>query len=77
MCTSIQLQNCLKPFDVKGKGTFVYSGIIQSIGPLKAIYTSPPGRPVHSDTNSASLGSILATQQLRAKTIHSHFHRCL
>ena len=26
-----------------------------------------PGRPVHSDTNSASPGSILATQQLRAK----------
>ena len=26
------------------------------------------GRPVHSDTNSASLGSILARQQLRAKT---------
>ena len=27
-----------------------------------------PGKPVHSDTNSASLGSILATLQLRAKT---------
>ena len=26
---------------------------------------SSPGRPVHSDTNSASLGSILAMQQLR------------
>ena len=26
-----------------------------------------PGRPVHSDTNSASPGSILAMQQLRAK----------
>ena len=26
--------------------------------PLKAIYTSPPGRPVHSDTNAASMGSI-------------------
>ena len=26
-----------------------------------------PGRPVHSDTNSASPGSILARQQLRAK----------
>ena len=31
-------------------------------------YTLPPGSPVHSDTNSASLGSILARQQLRAKT---------
>ena len=28
----------------------------------------PPGRPVHSDTNSASPRSILARQQLRAKT---------
>ena len=27
-----------------------------------------PDRPVHSDTNSASPGSILAMQQLRAKT---------
>ena len=27
-----------------------------------------PGRPVHTDTNSASPGSILARQQLRAKT---------
>ena len=26
-----------------------------------------PGRPVHSDTNSASPGSILARQQLHAK----------
>ena len=33
-----------------------------------------PGRPVHSGTNSASLGSILATQQLGAKTSHSHFN---
>ena len=28
----------------------------------------PPGKPVHSDTNSASPGSILAMLQLRAKT---------
>ena len=41
---------------------------MQSVGPLKALYTSIPGRPVHSDTNSTSLGSILAMQQLRAKT---------
>ena len=27
-----------------------------------------PDRPVHSDTNSASPGSILVRQQLRAKT---------
>ena len=24
------------------------------------LYTSPPGRPVHSDTNSTSLGTVLA-----------------
>ena len=36
-----------------------------------------PGRPVHSGTNLTSLGSILArSNNLRAKTIHSHFHHC-
>ena len=30
--------------------------------------TLPPGRPIHSDTNSASPGSILAMHQLRAMT---------
>ena len=39
----------------------------------KALHTLPStGRPVHSDTNSASPGSILAMQQLRSRTIHSH-----
>ena len=33
-----------------------------------ALHFSSPDRPVHSDTNSASLGSSLAMQQLRAKT---------
>ena len=32
---------------------------------------------VHSDTNSASPGSILVRQQLRATTKHSHFHHSL
>ena len=36
-----------------------------------------PSRPVHSDTNSASPGSILARQQLHGTTIHSHFHPVL
>ena len=36
-----------------------------------------PFRPVHSDTNSAALGSILAMQQLRGMTNHSHFLHCL
>ena len=30
-----------------------------------------------SSINSTYLGSILITQQLRAKTIHSHFHHCV
>ena len=59
---------------IKVKGMFLYSA---SVGPLKPLYTSPPGRPVHSDTKSTSLGSILAMQQLRAKTNHSHFHHRL
>ena len=31
---------------------------IQSVRPLKVLYTSHPDIPVHSDTNSPSLGSI-------------------
>ena len=31
-------------------------------GTLKAHYISPPDRPVHSDTNSTSSGSILAAK---------------
>ena len=38
----------------------------------KRFTLSSPGRPVHSDTNSTSLGSILATKQLRANTIFTH-----
>ena len=37
------------------------------------LHFSSPGRPVHSDTNSASLGGILGMQQLCATIIHSHF----
>ena len=33
-----------------------------------ALHFSSPDRPVHSDTNLASPGSILARQQLRVKT---------
>ena len=32
---------------------------------LNRVNISSPGRPVHSDTNPASLGSILAMQQFR------------
>ena len=49
------------------KGSFYISN--QSVGPLKALSLAAlPGRPVHSGTNSASLGSMLAMQQLRATT---------
>ena len=34
------------------KGTLLFSPLDRSL------YISPPGRPVHSDTNSTSLGSI-------------------
>ena len=37
---------------------------IQSVAPLKVLYTSPPDRSVHADINSTSLGSILAMLQL-------------
>ena len=44
------------------KGMFLYSAVSS---PLDRSSASHLGRSVHSDTNSASLGSILATQQLR------------
>ena len=52
----------------KGKGSFLYSAVSSPLDRSKrfTLFASP-GRPVHSDTNSASPGSILARQQLRAK----------
>ena len=38
------------------KGMFLYSN--QYLGLFIALYTSPPGRPVHSNAISTSLGSI-------------------
>ena len=35
-------------------------------------YNSPPGRSIHSDTNSASLGRIQPCCNYYKKTIHSH-----
>ena len=34
------------------------------------LHFAPPSWPVHSDTNLAHLGSILAMQQLHTNTIH-------
>ena len=53
----------------KGKGMFLYSAVSSLLDRSKRFTLfAPPGRPVHSDTNSASQGSILVMQQLRAKT---------
>ena len=48
---------------------FLYSAVSSPLDRSKR-FTLPPGRPVHSDTNSASPGSILATQQLRRLFTH-------
>ena len=68
-----------KKVKLKRKDLFLYSAVPNPLdrSNFKALYTSPPGRPAHSDTYSTSLGSILAKQQLCAKNIHSHFHRRL
>ena len=50
-------------------GTFIRHSRVSSPVDRSKRFTLPPpspGRPVHSDTNSASSGSILAMQQLRA-----------
>ena len=49
----------------KGKGMVLYSAVSSPLDRSKRFTLSSPGRPVHSNTNSASLGSILAMQQLR------------
>ena len=50
-------------------GMFLYSAVSSPLDRAKRFRLFAfPHRPVHSDTNSASLGSILAMQQLRAKT---------
>ena len=68
-----------KLVDLSGKKIFnkIISTVSRPLDRSKRFTLCSPGRPVHSDTNSASLGSILVTQQLRAKIIQSHFHRCL
>ena len=51
------------------KGMFLYSATSSPSDRSKRFTLfALPGRPVHSDTNSASPGSILAMQQLRATT---------
>ena len=43
----------------------LYSAVSSLLGRSKRFTLFLPWQPVHSDTNSASLGSILAMQQLR------------
>ena len=52
----------------KGKGSFYIAQYPVRWTAQSALHVSSPGRLVHSDTNSASPGSILVRQQLRAKT---------
>ena len=47
------------------KGMVLYSAVSSPLDLSKRFTLSSPGRPVHSDTKSASPGSILAMQQLR------------
>ena len=54
----LQQNECYSSRGRKKKRYGLIKLCIQSVGPLKAIYISPPGRPVHSDTNSTSLGSV-------------------
>ena len=52
----------------KKKGSFLYSAVSSPLDRSKRFTPfASTGRPVYSDTNSASPGSILARQQLRAK----------
>ena len=52
----------------KSKGRFLYSAVSSPLDhSTRFTCFASPGRPVHSDTNSAFPGSILARQQLRAK----------
>ena len=54
---------------VKKCSFYIAQYTVRWTGQIALHFFPPSGRPVHSDTNSASLGSILVTQQLRgAKT---------
>ena len=55
--------------DGKSRKKKIYSPVSSPLDRSKRfIHFALPDRPVHSDTNSASPGSILARQQFRAKT---------
>ena len=52
----------------EAKRYVLYSAVSSPLDRSKRLTLFPPDRPDHSDTNSTPLGSILARQQLRAKT---------
>ena len=61
---------------VKTKRYVLYGAV--DIEPFKALYLShPDSGPVHSDTNSISLGLIQSRCNYCANTFHSHYHHCL
>ena len=65
-------------YEIKKKIMFLYSAVSSPLERSKRFTLFAfPDRPVHSNTNSASPGGILARQQLRATTNHSHVHHCL
>ena len=67
VCLNIDVHAYIYTSYKKGKGSFLYSAVSSALDRTKrfTLFASP-GRPVHSNTNSASPGSILAMQQLRA-----------
>ena len=53
----------------KRKGVFLYSAVSSLLDDSNGFNSSYPGRPVHSDTNSASPGSILACSNFAQRLI--------
>ena len=72
LCPEVMRELCvelIKKSKKKGKGSFyIAQYLVLWTAQSASHFFYFPGRPVHSDTNSASPGSILAMQELRAKT---------
>ena len=68
MSLSCSLAEIVHANKVKGKGSFYSAVSSPSDRSKRFTLVALPNRPVHSDTNSAFPGSILAIQQLRATT---------
>ena len=54
-----------------------YIARYQVLGTAQRVQPFPPGKPVHSNAISTSLGSIQPCCNYCVKTIHSHIHLCL